>query len=46
MVLAWINFQKEQEFQVPYDGAWWVEQSGGLVADRVEVNGPAARAGS
>jgi len=24
MVLAWINFQKEQDFQVPYDGAWLV----------------------
>src|SRR2546422_5648038 len=25
MVLAWINFQKEREFQVPSDGVWWVE---------------------
>jgi two-component system, NtrC family, sensor kinase len=45
VVLAYINFRKEQEFQVPYDGAWWVERSGGLLADRVEKNGPAARAG-
>ncbi len=43
--LAWINFQKEREFQVPTDGAWWVEQNGSLVADRVEANGPAAKAG-
>jgi two-component system, NtrC family, sensor kinase len=45
IVLATINFRKEQEFQVPHDGAWWVEHSVNLVADRVEPNGPAARAG-
>ncbi len=45
IVLSAINFRKEQEFQAPYDGAWWVERSGALVADRVEPNGPAARAG-
>ena len=45
IVLSAINFRKEQEFQAPYDGAWWVERTGTLVADRVEPNGPAARAG-
>src|SRR5579863_1983568 len=45
IVLSAINFRKEQEFQAPYDGAWWVERSGTLVADRVAPNGPAARAG-
>jgi len=45
IVLAGINFQKEHEFQVPYDGAWWVERNGSIVAERVEANGPAARAG-
>ena len=44
-VFAWINFQKEHEFQVPYDGAWWVEHGGRLVADRVEPNGPADKGG-
>src|SRR5215470_10564743 len=44
-VFAWINFQKEHEFQIPYDGAWWVERSGHLIADRVEHNGPADKAG-
>src|SRR5438477_1434686 len=44
-VFAWINFQKEHEFQTPYDGAWWKERSGQLVADRVEHNGPADKAG-
>ena len=42
---SWINFQKERELQIPYDGAWWVEHHGSLVADRVEGDGPAARAG-
>ena len=45
VILAGINFRKEQEFQVPYDGAWWVERNNGLEAERVEPNGPAARAG-
>ncbi len=46
VVLAWINFQKERDFQIPSDGVWWVEQnSGGLVADRVEPNGPGDKAG-
>ena len=44
-VFAWINFQKEHEFQVPYDGAWWVEHGGKLVADHVERNGPADKGG-
>src|SRR6266481_7547910 len=44
-VFAWINFQKEHEFQIPYDGVWWVERGGHLVADRVEPNGPADKAG-
>jgi len=42
---AWINFQKEREFQVPYDGVWWLEKSGRLVAERVEPDGPGAKAG-
>jgi hypothetical protein len=23
-VFAWINFQKERQFEKPYDGVWWV----------------------
>ena len=42
---AWINFQKEREFQIPYDGVWWVEHHEGLVADRVEPDGPGEKAG-
>ena len=45
VTLAWINFQKERDFQVPYDGVWWIEKNGNLVADRVEADGPGARAG-
>jgi PAS domain S-box-containing protein len=45
IVLSAINLRKEQEYQAPYDGAWWVERNGSLLADRIEPNGPAARAG-
>ncbi|HXY16051.1 MAG TPA: ATP-binding protein [Terriglobales bacterium] len=45
MVLSWINFQKEREFQVPSDGAWWVERGGVLTAEQVHEDGPASRAG-
>ncbi len=45
ITLAWINFQKERDFQVPYDGVWWVEQSHSLVADRVDGDGPGFKAG-
>jgi two-component system, NtrC family, sensor kinase len=44
IVLAWINFQKEREFLVPTDGAWWVEHDGHLFAERVDPDGPALRA--
>src|ERR1700690_2874123 len=48
VVLAWINFQKEAEFQIPSDGVRWMEQAGndgGLIANRVEPNGPGEKAG-
>ena len=51
VVLAWINFQKEADFQIPSDGVWWMEQAGqagndgGMVANRVEPNGPGDKAG-
>src|SRR5207244_11136532 len=40
---AWINFQKEREFQVPYDGVWWVEKSAKPVAGQVEHEGTGAK---
>jgi len=45
MVLGWINFQKDHEYQIPDDGVWWLERDGHLVADRLAPNGPAALAG-
>ena len=45
IVFASINFQKENQFVTPEDGAWWVEQDGALVAQRVTPGGPADRAG-
>jgi two-component system, NtrC family, sensor kinase len=48
VILAWINFQKEADFQIPSDGVWWMEQAGndgGVVAKRVESNGPGDKAG-
>jgi two-component system, NtrC family, sensor kinase len=45
IVFAAFNFQKERETAVPDDGVWWIERQGQLVADRVDPNGPGARAG-
>src|SRR5205814_2635722 len=45
VVLAWINFRKEAQFVPPYDGVWWLEREGSIVAYRVEANGPGARGG-
>ena len=51
VILAWINFQKEADFQIPSDGVWWMEQTGqagtdgAMVANRVEPNGPGDKAG-
>lgn len=44
-VFAWINFQKERQFEKPYDGVWWVEHDGHLLAKRVDPDGPGARGG-
>src|SRR5579862_3319335 len=45
VVFAAINYRKENATSVPDDGVWWVEQDGRLVADRVDPNGPGAKAG-
>jgi len=45
VTLAWINFHKEGQFVSPYDGVWWMERSGSIVADRVDPHGPGAHAG-
>jgi len=45
VTLAWINFRKEGQFVSPYDGVWWMERNGNVVADRVDPHGPGAEAG-
>ncbi|HEY6348728.1 MAG TPA: ATP-binding protein [Candidatus Angelobacter sp.] len=45
VVFAAINYWKEDQFPVPYDGAWWVESGNGLRAERLTVDGPAEKAG-
>ena len=42
---AWINFFKEREYQLPYDGVWWVSANGQAKAEKVAWEGPGARAG-
>ena len=45
VVFGWINFQKERQFEVPYDGLWCVEQAGQLHVERVTPGSPGERAG-
>ena len=45
ILFAGFNYKIEHQFAVPDDGAWWMERNGRLVADRLEPNGPAERAG-
>jgi hypothetical protein len=45
VVFGFINWRKEREFEIPYDGVWWIESSGNLVARRVQLNEPGAKAG-
>jgi PAS domain S-box-containing protein len=45
VVFAGFNLQKENDWASPDDGVWWVEHNGHLVADRVDPNGPGAKAG-
>src|SRR3984885_3974138 len=44
-VLAAMNFEHENGLDVPTDGVWWVEATGGLRAERVPAESPAHRAG-
>jgi PAS domain S-box-containing protein len=44
-VLAAINFQREKSYDVPTDGIWWVEATGGLAAQQVPHDSPGHRAG-
>jgi two-component system NtrC family sensor kinase len=44
-VLAAINLERERGFDVPTDGVWWTEATGGLEAQRVPQESPGHRAG-
>ncbi len=44
-VLGALNFVRESGYDVPTDGVWWMEVSGGLRADRVPADSPAQREG-
>ncbi len=45
VIFAGFNLQKERDSADPNDGVWWVEHNGRLVADRVDIDGPGAKAG-
>jgi len=45
-VLAALNLRDERQFDIPTDGAFWIEsQNGGLRAEQVPAGSPADRAG-
>ena len=45
VLLAVLNLRQESSFRQPWDGVWWSEAQGGLVATRVLPHTPAQRAG-
>jgi PAS domain S-box-containing protein len=45
VLFAGFNYKAEHQTAIPDDGAWWIERNSHLVADRLEPNGPAERAG-
>ncbi|MBV9435570.1 MAG: PDZ domain-containing protein, partial [Acidobacteria bacterium] len=45
IVFGAINFDKEGQFVIPDDGVWWLENSGQLVAERVNPQSPGEHAG-
>ena len=45
VIFAVLNYRKEVQFQVPFDGVWWVEHEGWLRAQRVIAGGPGEKAG-
>jgi two-component system, NtrC family, sensor kinase len=45
LTFAWINLQKERQFNTPYDGVWWVEHQDRVQAARVDPEGPGEKAG-
>ena len=45
ITLAAINFRKESQYVIPYDGVNWVERGNDVVADHVAADGPGTQAG-
>jgi len=45
VVFAYINYDKERQWESPYDGVWWVERDGHVRAERVDSDGPGEKAG-
>jgi PAS domain S-box-containing protein len=45
VVFAALNFRKELDYKVPFDGVWWVEHKGWLRAERVVSGSPGEKAG-
>ncbi len=45
VVFAGYNYKVESQYVIPDDGVWWLERNGHLVANQLDLNGPAARAG-
>src|SRR5665213_4140429 len=45
VIFASINYTHENDFQLPTDGVWWAEASGGLLAQKVLPASPGERAG-
>ena len=45
VVFAGFNFQAERKVTSPDDGVQWTEKDGRLVADEIQANSPAAKAG-
>ena len=45
VICAGINFQQQKRFQLPEDGAIWVDQGGAVLALDVRPDSPAERAG-
>ena len=45
IIFAGLNLARENDFQLPTDGVWWIEAQGGLQAQRVLADSPGQRAG-
>src|SRR6185312_14075900 len=44
-IAAGVNYEQNQKFRLPDDGALWADRAGRVVADRVISDGAAYRAG-